>query len=326
MDQFIYEKSNNKNLNILQFKHELQKLTEGKKSLIDFDESFYLAVHQDVAQAVANGVFTSGYAHFCLAGREENRIWSNNRLKIDFFITPNYPEGQFAPVNAQIPIVSEDTLAHLPQSKESFLLILFYHLQTNLFFGGYNAFFHDFTSVFSQFDRIVLSVENDEFEPHLATRYVKHIEVISAKKLNRLTVRPDLIVCFTYDLFHKGARLLKDINKVIYYCQDFEACNFALGEHYIEVEKSIVNARNLIISTQILKNFFVKRGLITHNNTYITSPQIEPLNVSPEKENVCFFIFDQNNTLNAICPLLLLVWLKNFVVRIRVMLFIWLVQ
>ncbi len=40
---------------------------------LDFDEEFYLSAHPDIAQAVGDGVFASGYEHYLQYGRAEGR-------------------------------------------------------------------------------------------------------------------------------------------------------------------------------------------------------------------------------------------------------------
>jgi len=39
-----------------------------------FDEGDYLSVNPDVGQAVSAGIFSSGFAHYILHGRAENRL------------------------------------------------------------------------------------------------------------------------------------------------------------------------------------------------------------------------------------------------------------
>ncbi|MGQ3889232.1 rhamnan synthesis F family protein [Legionella sp. CNM-1927-20] len=292
IEELAYKKSDYKHLSLLEFQHELHKLIKGEQSLIDFNEEFYLAAHQDVAEAVAKARIPCGYIHYCLNGKDERRIWSNNQIQKKFSMAPNYPKGLFSPKNIHPSFPKYEALPILVESKESFLLILFSHLQEDIFYGGYTAFFNDFALVFSQFKKIVLSVESAEFMPSLATRYADHIEVIHESDLGNLDCTPTLIVCFNHHLFHKALRLFNDVNKTIYYCQEFEACDYPLSERYIEVEKAIYNARNLILSTELLKRFLVNKNLITEDNkVYITSPKIEPINALEKKTKKLFFYF-----------------------------------
>jgi glycosyltransferase involved in cell wall biosynthesis len=50
-------------------------LAEGKASIIDFDEVFYLSTYPDVNESVRNGGFPCGYIHYCVAGKNEGRFW-----------------------------------------------------------------------------------------------------------------------------------------------------------------------------------------------------------------------------------------------------------
>lgn len=286
-----YMKSDYNNLSKLEFQQELKKLITGQESIIDFDEQFYLMVHKDVDEAVKKGHFSSGYIHYCLCGKNEERLWSNRRLKKDFSISPHYALDYFPAVNMTMPPPNCKLIPPLPQSKKPLLLIFVMFLQDDLFFGGYSALFNDLVHVFSQFDKVIVSVECEIFNSNLATRYAKQIEVIHEKRLSQMTENPDLIVCYNHFLFHKAVQLFNNVNKTIYYCQEFEACDFLLGERYIAVEKAIVQAKNIVISTEILKDFFVKRKLITDNNVFVTSPKIEVLTVLPKKTKRLFFYF-----------------------------------
>jgi hypothetical protein len=53
---------------------ELQKaMTIPEADLLGFDEALYLQRYDDVAQAVARGEWSSGYAHYCAVGRSKGR-------------------------------------------------------------------------------------------------------------------------------------------------------------------------------------------------------------------------------------------------------------
>ncbi|WP_131782175.1 rhamnan synthesis F family protein [Legionella gresilensis] len=292
LEKSVYERSDYKYLGLLKFQHELHKLIKGEQSLIDFNEEFYLAAYPDVAKSVASRKIPCGYIHYCLNGKDEGRIWSNNQLQKNFSVMPNYPTGLFAPKNIYASFTKYKALPALAKSKEPFLLILFSHLQEDIFYGGYTAFFNDFAPIFTQFKKIVLSVECEEFTPSLATRYAEHIEVIHESELKDLDYAPTLIICFNHYLFHKASRLFNDVNKTIYYCQEFEACDYPLSEKYIEVEKAIYSARNLILSTEILKRYLVNKNLVTEDKRiFITSPKIEPISALEKKTKKLFFYF-----------------------------------
>ncbi|STX50212.1 Rhamnan synthesis protein F [Legionella busanensis] len=292
LEKIAYENSDYNFLNFLDFQYELIKLREGKPGIIDFDEKFYLSAHKDVAEAVLNKSIPYGYIHYCLKGKEEGRVWSNNQLKHTFAMEPHYPKGFFSPVNIYSSDAQPKSLPILPESNVPFLLVLFSHLQDDIFYGGYTAFFTDFLPVFGQFKKIILSVEAEVFNPELAKRYASHIEVIHQSELGTLNCTPTLIICFNCDLFHRALRLFKNPGKIIYYCQEFEACAHPLGDRYIEVERAIYKAQNIILSTEILKKYLISRNLITEDKKlYITSPKIEPIDVIQEKKKKLFFYF-----------------------------------
>jgi len=291
LHRLAYAKSDLKNLDFSRFQHELELHIAKKASLIDFDENFYLNVHRDVAEVIAKGDYSCGYIHYCLAGQYERRVWSNHQLEQIFSIMPNFPDGFFAPVNIRpLPRCSTD-LSNLPRSPEPFFLIFFSHLQDDLFFAGYTEFFHDFSPIFSRFPKIILSVESEKFNPGLVTRYSNRIEVIQAKEVARLQYRPDLLLCHNTRLFTKGKQLFNDPNRIIYNCQDFEPGFFPYGAEYVEAEKAIADSRNIIVSTDLLRNFLDDRHLLNQKRVFTTSPKIEPFDVPPEKTKRIFFYF-----------------------------------
>ena len=291
LDRLAYEKFGNKTMDFPRFQQELRLHIERKESLIDFDENFYLNVHRDVATSVASGALSCGFIHYCLVGQDEDRTWSNYQLERKFSLPSNFPDGFTAPEHIRpSPQINID-LSRLPGSPEPFLLIFFSHLQEDLFFAGYTEFFKDFAQIFKRFPKIILSVENEKFDPRLATRYSDRIEVIHEKELDRIKFLPDLVVTFNSHLFIKAKRICNNPNRIIYYCQDFEAGFFPYGDDYIKAEKAIASSHNIIISTDLLRNFLTDRQLLAHQRTFTTSPKIEILDVPPEKTKRLFFYF-----------------------------------
>ncbi|MBA4142213.1 MAG: hypothetical protein H0X43_04220 [Nitrosospira sp.] len=290
-DQLIYEQSDYTHMDFSQFQHELALYIEKKESLIDFDDNFYLSANRDVANDVATGTFSCGFAHYCLIGQYEGRLWSNYQLKRRFSMAPNFPDGFNAPIHIRPLPRSNIDLTRLPQSHEPFLLIFFSHLQDDLFFAGYTEFFRDFGPIFNKFSKIVLSVENEKYNPRLATSHSNRIEVIQQRELGELKARPDLILAFNSQLFARAIQIHDNPNRTIYYCQDFEAGFFPYGAEYVEAEKAIACADNIIVSTDLLRRFMVDKQLLSHQRIFTTSPKIEPFDVSSEKTKRLFFYF-----------------------------------
>jgi len=291
LHRLAHEKSDYKNMDFLQFQHELSLHIKKKQSLIDFDEKFYLHANPDVAIAIAQGIFSCGFIHYCMAGQNEGRAWSNYQLKRVFSTSPNFPAGLSAPTHFR-PLTRHTTdLSRLQRSSEPFLLVLFSHLQDDLFFAGYTAFFHDFTPIFEKFSRVIISVESEKYNPRLATRYSGRIEVIQERELYRIKYRPELVVAFNSQLFNKAKQIYNDPNRTIYYCQDFESGFFPFGAEYVEAEKAVATAQNIVVSTELLRKFFIDRQLLSHQRVFTTSPKFEVFDVRPEKMKRLFFYF-----------------------------------
>ncbi|WP_181258875.1 rhamnosyltransferase WsaF family glycosyltransferase [Nitrosospira multiformis] len=312
LELLAYERSSYKFIDFPQFQRQLKLHMEKKDSLIDFDDDFYLNVNLDVAATVANGVFSCGFIHYCLRGQDEGRIWSDNQLKRRFSISPNFPEGFTAPVYIRPLPQSNIDLSHLPRSQGTFLLIFFSHLQDDLFFAGYTAFFQDFKPLFGKFSKVVLSVESDRFDPRLAKRYSDQIEVVQAKELERLKYQPDLIIAFNSQLFIKALQICNNPNRTVYYCQDFESGFFPYGAEYVEAERAIASSHNIIVSTELLKSFFISRQLLDKQRVFTTSPKIEPLDVRAEKTKRLFFYFRPESFHRRNLPQTIMEAVENF--------------
>jgi glycosyltransferase involved in cell wall biosynthesis len=288
--QTIYAQSDLQTMKFSQFCAEFEKHILGQESKIDFDENFYLAAHPDIAAAVANGTLSCGYYHYCLAGQYENRLHSDRQIERKFSINPSYPSGFLAPTIRAFH--NQASMTQLPQSPQPILLILFSHLQENLFFAGYSEFFKDYGPIFELFDRIIIAVAEPQFEPKIVLRYSDKIEVMHLSEVTTLKYKPDLIVGFNAHLTCMGYQFLPDNpEKVVYYCQEFESGFFPYGVDYIVGEKAIAASHNLILSTELLKQFLVHKGLVNTQNVFVTRPKIEVFNVPEVKTKRLFFYY-----------------------------------
>jgi len=263
----------------------------GKESIIDFDEAFYLKANPDIERLVTSGVYECGFIHFCQSGRTEKRAWSNQKLKTKFNLLPHYPAGMFEPVKMLKKERYITTILPNVKSLEPFMLILFGHLQSDLFYAGYNAFFKDFMPVFDHFPKIIIAVDNENIEPELAKKYCSRIEVIKQRDLSEIEYSPDVIICFSNHQVSKALRISRNPEKIVYYCQEFESGFFPYGTEYIEAESAIAKSKNIILSTELLRVFLEQEGLIKESNVFVTSPEIEILDVASEKTKKLFFYF-----------------------------------
>jgi hypothetical protein len=289
--KIVHAKSDLRHVPFPEFCEELRKHIAQQESRIDFDEKFYLTSHPDIAQEVARGAVPCGYVHYCLCGQFEGRIHSDRALKRDFGQKPVCPSGFLAPVDRP-PVRLEINLDVLPDAPQSTLLILFSHLQEDLFFAGYAEFFRDYSPVFSRFRRVVISVEHPEFDKSLAMRYSPTIEVIHRSGLGGFRYKPQLVVAFNAHLTHYAHKMMPaHLDRIIYYCQDLESGFFPFGLDYIIGERAIANSQNLVVSTEILKNYLEKRGLITDQKVHVTCPRTDPFHVAGAKTKKLFFYY-----------------------------------
>ena len=295
-----HSRSPYKDMPFEQFLQEAESLAKGKIGLIDFDEAFYISVNKDVASAVAAGKFLCGYIHFCLFGQFENRPWSTQHIMRTFGKNPHTPQGLMEPVNSR-PLPSYGpNLSELPHETTPFLLIFVPHLHDNLFFAGYSGFFRDLSAIYQDFSRIVVVVTFPGFNPELVTQLCNRIEVVAFDDIQHFTTQPDLIFCFDCETFYIARDVFHNLDRTIYYCQDFEAGFHSFGSVFARAEGAVALSRNIVLSTSLLKIFLEQRGLLSADRVFVTTPAIEILDVAREKTKRLFFYFrpERFNTRN----------------------------
>jgi hypothetical protein len=287
----IYERSDLRDLEFGAFCEELRKHVAGEDSRIDFDEEFYLRANPDVARDVQERRLSCGYAHYCIAGRAEGRKHSDKALHRRYGIHPTLGTGFLAPVDRS-PLQDVALLSGMPESPRSLLLILFSHLQEDLFFAGYSEFFRDYGPIFARFERVVIAVEHREFDASLAARYAPNIEVMHMSAVGSIGYKPALLVAFNAELTERAHRMLpQHRDRIVYYCQDFESGFHPFGVDYIIGERAVARTPNLVVSTEILRRFFQQNGLLADQNVFVTRPRIEALEVSPQKTKRLFLYY-----------------------------------
>ena len=289
--RLVHAKSNMRTMEFSLFCAELEKHILNKDSQIDFDESFYFAANPDLAE---NNV-TSGFVHYCLFGQYENRLHSDNNLKNKFNLKTSIGQGLFYPQSLESRNYSNQNIAltDKPLGQNSTLLILVAYLQEELFFAGYSEFFKDHVPVFKLFDQIIVAVENAKFDKDIAFQFAKNIEVINIAEVGELLHKPDIILTFNAHLTCKAFQLLPEsYENIVYFCQDYESGFFPYGKDYIIGKRAVVNSKNLILSTELLKNFFINRNILNDTqNVFVTKPKIETFEVTQTKTNRLFFYY-----------------------------------
>ena len=285
-----YENTNFKDLSFKDFSKNIDKFILNKKSLINFDEEFYLAENDDVEHAVNEGVFECGYIHFCLHGQYEKRNWSTLDLKQTFNIKPHLGKELFAPVNCSAFYKYESDLSNYTIDKSSLMIIVPY-LDDFLFFAGYISFFNDIRKVYHLFQNINIVVVNDGFNKDLVMDNEHNINVLHLSEISSIKMQAALTFCFDYETFFIAKDIFNDLDRLVYYCQDVEAGFNPLGSLYIRANKAVFLSKNLILSTRILKSYFDNKGLINAKNIYVTSPQIEKFEIKNTESKKLFFYF-----------------------------------
>jgi hypothetical protein len=193
-------------------------------------------------------------------------------------------------------LATPGTLDKLPDGEQRLLVVMLGHLREDLFYAGYSEFFQDYTPVFAEFDRVIIAVHLPPFDARLAQRYSSRIEVMHLAQLAGLRQRPRMLVAFNAGLAAMARRMLPSLpERIVYYCQDFEAGFVPLGSNYVTCERAVALTRNLVVSTPLLKDFLVQRGLIRDQHVFVTRPRIEAFPVDPGKTRRLFFYYRPEN-------------------------------
>lgn len=267
-------------------------LSQGLESGIDFDDKFYLNNNADIAHAVSTGNLCCGYIHFCTLGKFELRVWSSRKIYEFRQGGPVLATGIAEPKNIfPLPRYRPD-LRSLPDAKEKTLLILIPFLTDDLFFAGYTGFFSDMSSIFPDFAHVKVIVGNPNYNERLLDKYGKGIEVIPFDKIGELTELPTLIYCFDTETFFQAKDVFGNLDRVVYYCQDFESGFYPYGSMYVRSQTSLHQSKNIVFSTGILANSIISKGLLRDDvNCYVTAPHIEPFDAKKERSKKLFFYY-----------------------------------
>jgi O-antigen biosynthesis protein len=299
--QVAYEHSPQRDMPFAEFEKEVRQLAQDNTGVLDFDEEFYLSCNADVREQVVKGQIFCGYVHFCLFGQREPRLWSTRYLRQHFGIAPHYPDGLLEPVNIRPLNAYGPDLSELPTPPAPMLVVMVSYLHEDLFFAGYAGFFTDLKPVFARFARIVVAVVQPGYNPALALKYDRRIEVVPTTDLATLGYKPDLIFCFDTETFFMSKQIYRNLDKTVYYCQDFEAGFFPSGSYFIRAETAVAESRNIVLSTGMLRNFLDQRKLLAVGaRVHVTAPHIEPVAVTSQKTKKLFFYFrpERFNTRN----------------------------
>lgn len=274
------------------FSENVYLIALGRDSEIDFDEEFYLRHNADISHAVKSGGLCCGYVHFCTLGKYELRVWSSKKI---YEFRPDGPvlgTGLAEPKNIfPLPHYSPD-LSTLPESEERSLVILIPFLIDDLFFAGYSGFFADMALIFPLFSDVKVIVGNANYNERLLDKYGNNIQVIPFSKISQIATKPTLIYSFDTETFFQAKHVFGELERIVYYCQDYESGFYPYGSMYVRSQSSIHLSKNIVFSTGILAKSIESKGLLSEDvNIHITAPTIEPFSVSEDKCKKIFFYY-----------------------------------
>ncbi|MDC0415199.1 hypothetical protein OAM25_02495 [Gammaproteobacteria bacterium] len=279
-----------------EFNNELSKFINKKKSLIDFDDKFYLSMHPDVNEACKKGIFECGYIHFCIHGKSEQRLHSLPSALKPYDKIATVGKGLFGLKSS----LQSKFVGHLPNiskvapMKENHMTIIIPEINSDIFYAGYQDFFskmRDISTKYTSIDILVTNYFELSLDEYLVKQYLPSARIRVLKNVKDIFYVPKIIFVYSSDTFHIAAKLFKDLNRIVYYCQDIEYGFSALGTDYIRAKTALSQSKNLIVSTELLKNYLVDHKLINPTNLMTVAPVITTFDVSSHKNKKLFFYY-----------------------------------
>lgn len=297
-------KFSDSNISFGKFIHEMNKLKILNQSdYFDFDEDFYLLCHNDVAVKVTSYNVFSGYVHYLLHGRSEGRIYSDSYLNKCYSITPSASkisehalQGLISAVTKTKPF--EDTIQIDSSLNSKRCLYAYYpHLQNDLFYAGYTSYSKYLRSLSSHYDHVTILVTEtlvDNMDCSLLANFFESFNVIHVSSHSDHKLPPPSIV-FTFDAkttfsayeFHFASYR----NRIIYFCQDYEAGFYAYGDQYIACLKVLTLPIKYVISTPVLLSHLQRYTGADPFKVHTIAPKIAKLNISLKRSRKILFYY-----------------------------------
>lgn len=259
----------------------------------DFDEAFYLTVHDDVADAVARGDFASGFEHFEIHGRAERRAWSTVSGLAPFARSAAFGNGIYFPETLRARFTRPISIPSLSgQRATGQLLILVPHLRTELFYAGYSSFFAECAAVAVDFHSVRVICFDSDISAGLLDDYLPGARIDSLQSLSEeLIDEPDLIITFDTTTTLAACDDWGLASRTIYYCQDFEAGFHPYGFAYTQALRALRVAEHMVVSTPQLKDFLDRGGFLTTRDVSVTVPRVKKLRAREKIKGRVFVYF-----------------------------------
>lgn len=259
----------------------------------DFDEAFYLAVHDDVADAVARGDFASGFEHFEIHGRAERRAWSTVSGLAPFARSASFGKGIYFPETLRARFTRPISIPSLSgQRATGQLLILVPHLRTELFYAGYSSFFAECAQVAVDFHSVRVICFDSDICPGLLDDYLPGARVDSLQSLSEEFIdEPDLIITFDTTTTLVACDDWGLARRTIYYCQDFEAGFHPYGFAYTQALRALHVVEHIVVSTPQLKDFLERGGFLATRDVSVTVPHVKKLSQREKIKGRVFVYF-----------------------------------
>lgn len=190
------------------------------------------------------------------------------------------------------------------RQKDNTLLVVINHLQSQVFYAGYSIFFEALRTIAGNFDRIVVAVNAEPFEPELLAHFHRQLEVCRLPDLaQHISASPRLTACNSALLHLDVREHLPKNAPVLHYCLESDEVFHLPGPLQLRCQRSIHRSDFLVVHSGLLAKYLFGAGLIrpgTQVNiasgsvSYLTGVQAG----QTDKSIFCYFRPEQHNLRN----------------------------
>lgn len=174
------------------------------------------------------------------------------------------PQHLAMPSDLKFPRNPAPDLRHLkPVAGDNTLLIIVDHLQAIVYYAGYSIFFEALRTMRGKFDRVVVGVVTQPFEPELLKSLHEELTVCDVRDLaSHLPGLPTLTAVNSAMLHHDVLDHLPPGAPLLHYCLESDEIFHLPGPLQLRCQRSIHKSRNLVIHSGLLARYIESRGYL----------------------------------------------------------------
>lgn len=239
----------------------------------NFDEQFYRSFYQDIAKSLRDGRFISGFEHYVVSGRFENRL---PKFSAERALDCKFP-GITSPVGVHVADAIAARIRSLPARKGHGRQTVWFLLPTlnpDIFFGGYKSVLELIRAFVERGKAVNIVICNDNDDGVYGLWRLRNDPIVAALRAARIFCRANLetplsigpndrIVAYsTWEahLAHELARLT-DQPEFALLVQEYEAIFHEHGPEHAMVSAAYNLPHFAIFNTEALRRYYESNRL-----------------------------------------------------------------